>query len=525
MAVPKPHNVSKTTLVNWVVLAWMLTCSITFGQKMHYEVSFVEPQKHYAEVKLICSGLQGEKNSFELPVWSPGYYKIMDFSKYVVDFQANDDSGKILNWQKTTKSTWEVENGANSNIEISYRVFANHKSVAESNIDEKRAFIMPNTLFMHLAGKIDMSVTIDFSPYGQWQSISTGMQKEDNGTYYAENFDILYDSPVYMGNHNTYDFEHRGKSYHLAVATPEGLKEQEFIGDLKKIMDASTDLMKHVPYDNYCFIMMEAGGGGLEHWNSQAVFTGGTFEFVSRENYVDYLNFITHEYFHLYNVKAIRPIELGPFDYSKENYTDMLWVSEGLTVYYEYIIMLRAGLLQPNAALDFLSDSIRRYENIEGKDHMSLSRSSFDIWLNFLNMEENAQETTISYYNKGPIIGLLLDLAIRNGSNNQNSLDDVMRFLYNEYYLKENRGFKKEEFWAISEKLAGTPLDEIKDYVETVAQIDYQKYLDYAGLKIDLSELESDSKLLKRSFKIMEMAKPDKKQLAIRKSLLYPSSN
>lgn len=509
--------------INQIVLIFFVSCSFGFGQtNMHYEVSFIEPHEHYAEIKLFCKELETTKTSFELPVWSPGYYKILDFPQFIVDFKVKNTEGESLKWSKKAKNLWEVENGVNQNIVVTYRVFANHKSVAESNIDEKRAFIMPNTMLMHIEGKVNDPVTIDFFPYEAWDTISTGLQKDETGTFYANNFDVLYDSPVYIGNQTAFNFEHHGKSYHLAVATPEGLKEKELIGDLKKIIDATTSLMRHVPYENYSFIMMEEGGGGLEHWNSQAVFTNGSFDFKSREHYIDFLNFITHEYFHLYNVKAIRPIELGPFDYGKENYTDMLWVSEGITVYYEYLLMIRAGLLKPKAAMDYLSNSIKRYENIEGNQHMSLSRSSFDIWLNFLSREDNVQETTISYYNKGPIIGFLLDLEIRNGSNNQKSLDDVMRFLYNEYYLKQKRGFKKEEFWDISEKMAGTSLAELKKYVETITAIDYQKYLNHAGLKIDLNQIESDTDLIKRSYSISEKEKVTKEQAEIRKSLFYP---
>ncbi|MBO0321805.1 M61 family metallopeptidase [Muricauda sp. CAU 1633] len=515
----KQHR-SFWVLVNVIL---MLTCSIGFGQtKMDYQVRFVEPEKHYAEVQLDCSGLSEGQTNFVLPVWSPGYYQILDSPKHIIDFEVKNAKGEDLEWGKKSKNIWEVENGTNDAIVITYRVFANRKSVAESKIDSTKAFIMPNNMFMHVQDKINQPVSVQFSPYKDWNKISTGLKSTTKGTFYAKDFDILYDSPVYIGNQKTLEFENDGKSYHLGVATPEGLNEEKFVGDLKKIMNATTELMQHIPYDNYSYILMEAGGGGLEHWNSQAVFTSGSFNFRSEDHYVDFMNFITHEYFHLYNVKAIRPIELGPFDYSKENYTDMLWVSEGITVYYEYLIMMRAGLLSLEKALDYLSSSIRRYENIEGKNHMSLSRSSFDIWLNFLSRDENTDETTISYYNKGPIIGFLLDLEIRHGSNNRKSLDDVMRFLYNEYYLKQGRGFKKEEFWATCEEIAGRPLDEIRTYVDTVTPIDYQKYLEYAGLQIDLSSLEEqdkNSELVKRSYQISEKSIAAKKQLQIRNSV------
>lgn len=493
-----------------------------FGQiKMDYTARFTDAQNHYVEVQLNCENLSSETTDFMLPVWSPGYYQILDFPKNIVDFSIKNTKGDTVKWSKKSKNHWVVENKADKHIIITYRYFANQKSVAESNVNETRAFIMPNNMFMHIKGHIDNPVKLSLYPNKSWKTINTGLKKieKEPHVFYAENFDVLYDSPIYMGNPYSLNFQHEGKYYDLSIANPEGLNDATFINDLKRIISASTSMMQHVPYDTYSFIFMEAGGGGLEHWNSQAVFTSGSFNFTSNSDYVDFLNFITHEYFHLYNVKAIRPFELGPFDYSRENYTNMLWVSEGLTVYYEYIIMMKAGLLKSDAALKYLSDAIGKYENTEGKNHMTLARSSFDIWLNFFNKNSNAREATISYYNKGPIVGFLLDLKIRNSTKNNKSLDDVMRFLYNQYYLKENRGFKEEEFWLACETISGDSMEDIKEYVYSVKEIDYQKYLDYAALQVDMPIMDADtnnSTSKKRAYRITEKGVANKLQSKIR---------
>jgi predicted metalloprotease with PDZ domain len=515
----------------WVsIVALLLSCKSQKEMrtinpvKMDYFVSMEEPESHYLDVRLECEGLATSHTNFILPVWTPGYYLILDTPKHIVDFNVIDEQGNKITWSKKSKNCWVVENGNKKKLIVTYRFFANQKSVAESNVDKEKAFIMPNTIFLHIEDKINNPVNVTFKPFKNWNTISTGLKrsKENTNTFYSSNFDILYDSPVYIGNQHIIDFQHEGKSYGLAIATPQGLEETKFVSDLKKIISSTTSIMKDVPYDYYSFIMMESGRGGLEHWNSQAVFTNGSFNFKTKEDYTDFLNFITHEYFHLYNVKAIRPIELGPFDYSRENYTDMLWVSEGLTVYYEYIIMIKAALLGGQEALNYLTESIKRYENIEGSKHMSLARSSFDIWLNFFNKEGNAKQTSISYYDKGPIIGFLLDLEIRNSTKNQKSLDDVMRFLYNQYYLKEGRGFTNSEFWSACEKISGKPMEEIKEYVYTVKEIDYQKYLNYAALQIDLSPIDLDNKnekIIKRSYKLSTKTETNKLQLDIRKSI------
>lgn len=492
--------------------------------KVNYSVTFKEPESHYLEVTLNFDQLQFSQTNLILPVWTPGYYLILDTPRYIVDFDVTDSDGNKIKWTKKSKNCWVVENGKKAKIQVKYRVFANKKSVAESYVDAEKAFLMPNTICMHVENALNNLVTLTINPCKNWKKISTGLKPitPESFIFTAKNIDVFYDSPIYLGNQKVVNFEHEGKSYSLGIATPEGLNEEKFTSDLKKIMTATTAIMKKVPYDDYTYIMMEAGGGGLEHWNSQAIFTNGTINFKSAEQYTDFLNFVTHEYFHLYNVKTIRPIELGPFDYNKENYTSMLWVSEGFTVYYEYIIMINAGLLDGREALKYITESIKRYENIEGSKHMSLSRSSFDIWLNFFNNEENAKQTTISYYNKGPIIGLLLDLEIRNNTQNQKSLDDVMRFLYNEYYEKKQRGFTEAEFWKASEQIAGKSLAEIKSYVDTVNEIDYEKYIKYAGLQINLNQINSDAKkgnLIERNFEIKELPEASSLQLQIRKSI------
>jgi predicted metalloprotease with PDZ domain len=236
--------------------------------------------------------------------------------------------------------------------------------------------------------------------------------------------------------------------------------------------------------------MMNRGMGGLEHTNSMAVFTN-RMDFNSSDISDGYLSFIAHEFFHLYNVKTIRPVELGPFDYDKENYTNMLWLSEGGTVYYEDIILNRAGFFDREEMFRELKSSIANYENIPGHLFQSVAQSSYDSWMLFFNRSENAANTTISYYDKGCAIALLLDLKIRYESGSKKSLDDVMRTLYKVYYKEKKRGFTEKEFRDVCEKAAGTSLSEIFDgYIPTVQDIDYQKYLGYAGLSIDTNPVE-----------------------------------
>ena len=264
-------NKRNINLIFRFILVVLFANTASFAQvKMDYSVSFINPESHYIEVSLDCEGLTNTQYNFILPVWTPGYYLILDSPKNIVDFEVFDADGYKLNWRKKSKNCWVVENGTKKTISIKYRYFANQKSVAESYVDIEKAFISPTNIFMHIENHIDNPVQVTFNPYEKWKTISTGLnrKKENSKTFYAKNFDILYDSPVYIGNQKIINFLLEDKSYHLAIATPEGIDETKFVDDLKKIISATTSIMKEIPYGDYTFIMMEKGRGGLEHWNS-----------------------------------------------------------------------------------------------------------------------------------------------------------------------------------------------------------------------------------------------------------------
>lgn len=471
-----------------LALSLLLTTSVfnVSAYELQYEVGF-EPSTHYINVNLTyISDTIGSEVMMKMPVWAPGYYVIVDYPKYLTDFTVNDENGRPLKWQKEGKNAWSFT--PESRItKLSWRIYANERSVAESRVESGIGFLTPNGVFMHRAGDIDHDCHIKFTLPPGWSRISTGLEKEGDtpGCYYSKNFDVLYDSPFLFGNHFTEQFTHEGHEYEFALETPDGYADSPFKEDFKKMVSATTRLIGDVPYDNYCLIHLGKGGGGLEHQNSQACYSEGTFRFPDHESYLRYMSFVTHEYFHLYNVKSIRPIELGPFDYDREVFTPLLWVSEGFTVYYETRLMMSAGICDSDYLLKDLSGFIETIESKEGHRHMSLRQSSYDIWLNFFNRSGNGGDVRISYYNKGPILGLLMDIEIRDKTKCSKSLDDLMRLLYRRYFKELKRGFTEEEFWQSVSDVAGCPLDEIRHYVDTTAEIDYDKILAKAGLGLN----------------------------------------
>lgn len=475
-----------------ILILFAVSLSVLYSSKgeskMEYTISMEKPSTHYYHISFYYKGIGKDIIDCSLPVWTPGYYWITNFPKNIVNFKAENEDGQKLKWEKVKKNTWRINTKGINSIIVSYDVYAYTQSVADPFLDSGRGYISPAGVFMYVEGNLNHSVVVKVKPYKEWRKVSTGLDPEKGqaNTFYASNFDVLYDSPILVGNQDVTTFDVKGIPHSLAIEFPKEFNIPRLVNDLKKIIEASSEIIGEIPYKHYTFIVMGEGRGGLEHSNSMAVFSSGvTYNPNDEEGYRRWLSFLAHEYFHLYNIKSIRPIALGPFDYSKENLTNMLWFSEGGTVYYEYVIMNRAGLMDSATFFDEVSDGIKRYENIPGHLFQSATESSFDTWIQFFNWGENAKNTTISYYDKGFAVCLLLDLKIRQETQSKKSLDDVMRTLYKKYYKAKKRGFTDKEFRKVCESIAECSLDELFNYASTTVSVDYQKYFTYAGLSID----------------------------------------
>jgi len=455
--------------------------------KLQFTVSMEKPQNHCYHVRISCQGLTGGTHDFIMPAWTPGYYLIMNHAKNVLNFHAADLAGKPLAWEKIDKNTWRIKNGRESFILVDYDVYAFGRSVAESYLDDERGFISPTSVFMHIAGRLQQPAAVTVKPYRDWNRIASGLDPAPGttATFTAPDFDVLYDSPILVGNQEALTFEVQGIP-HVFVASDLGnIDRQKLIADLQLIIMDATGIFGEIPYRRYAFLAIGPGQGGLEHLNSVA-FTFNAAELANPASYKRWLCFMAHEFFHLFNVKRIRPLALGPFAYDRENYSNLLWVSEGFTVYYEDLILNRAGLLSREEVLERRRTDIINFEKIPGRLFQSAAASSFDIWSHFLDWGENADNTTISYYDKGAALALLLDFKIRHETGNKKTLDDVMRTLYQKFHKGKSRGFSDSEFRVVCEKAAGCRLDEFFAYANTVQKIDYKKYLGYGGLDIDI---------------------------------------
>lgn len=523
----------KPRLFIFAAMILIVACNINDGNpgkeklSISFKLSMEDPSSHYLDVIMEVENFDADTIYLKLPVWTPGYYKILDFPQYIAGFTPVSKSGDTLDWVKAGKNCWQVTGFDGGSLSVVYHVFANRTSVAESYMDTVKAFVSPTGVFMHVEGYKNTPVELSIEPWVKWEKVSTGLHRADGSSikFTAEDFDELYDCPILIGNQEVLEFEARGKPHYLAIQEPGDADRERLKSDLKRIVETSTELIGDIPYDKYEFIIMPRGGGGLEHCNSMAVFSNIS-SYPGNRPQTGWLGFMAHEFFHLYNVKRIRPEVLGPFDYDRENLTTMLWFSEGGTVYYQEIILNRAGFITADQFLDAMESNIRAHENIPGKMFQSAAQSSWDTWINFFSRNENSREVTINYYSKGCTLCMLLDLAIRHESGNNKSLDDVMRTLYYDYHKGMDRGFTDDEFRMECEKAAGTSLPEIfDDYVATTQEIDYPKYLAFAGLAIDLSpegdpEMVLGKEFRKRSFEISVMEEMDDLQKKIFESWL-----
>jgi len=375
-----------------------------------------------------------------------------------------------------------------ASITVVYRVYCFEISVRTSFVDASHGFLSTTGIFMYPDKMLHLPSTIHIEPYKGWTKVSTSLE-EVNGdpfTLTAPNYDILFDSPIEIGNQDVFGFDAAGVKYEVCMVGGGNYDKGRLKVDMAKIVEQETAVYGENPNKHYVFIVHNyfRGGGGLEHLSSTTL--GASRDSYSTESgYRNFLSLVAHEHFHLWNVKRLRPVALGPFDYDTENYTTDLWIAEGFTAYYQNIILRHANITSPEIYLDAAANEINTIENTPGAKIQALADASFDAWIKAYRPNENSGNTTISYYDKGAEVAMMLDLEIINSTNGKYSLDDVMKYMYDTYYKQKKHGYTDVEFKQAFEKYAGENLDDFyNNYIYGLTPIDYNHYLGYAGYKI-----------------------------------------
>lgn len=463
---------------------------------IRYQVAMSQPESHLFEVTLHLQDYSLPVLDLKLPVWTPGSYLVREYAKHLQDFSAQAGT-QSLPWRKLGKNHWQIETSVREDIasvaeiKVSYRVFANELSVRTNHLDASHGYFNGAALFFRMPGweKQPLQVTI-VPPKPEWQ-VTTSLPAVPGhpNTFRAADFDTLVDSPFEIGCHELYHFEVLGKSHELAIWGGLGAKDNaepaRMIPDIQKIIQVEAQLFGGLPYDHYVFLLhlSTQGNGGLEH-KSACSLNYPRFGFRTKDKYDRFMQLVAHEFFHLWNVKRIRPKALEVFDYEQENYTPSLWFSEGTTSYYDQVIPFRAGIYDAKSFLSGLGKEITRLQTTPGRQVQPLSESSFDAWIKLYRPDANSGNSQISYYLKGELVSFLLDLLIRERHGNSLSLDDVMLKMWQQFGQVEI-GFTPEQLQQVIESVAGMRLgDFFKRYVDGTEELPFNQYLEPFGLQM-----------------------------------------
>jgi len=452
----------------------------------HYWVSMPKPENHLFEVTLHIENYPGLVVDLKMPVWTPGSYLVREYAKNLQDFTAFAGS-QPLGWKKVSKNHWRVEKGKANQVVVRYRIFAQELSVRTNHLDSTHGYFNGAGMFFRIPGweqkPIDITVV---TPNPQWQvTTALPLVNQEANTFLANNFDTLIDSPFEIGNHQLYHFQVEDKPHELAIWGKGNYQIKQVLDDLQKIITCEAQIFGGLPYERYVFILHLSHDlyGGLEHKNSCSLIYD-RLGFKTKEKYERFMQLLAHEFFHLWNVKRIRPRELQSFDYDQENYTPSLWFCEGITSYYDLLITFQAGIYDSRSYFHHLSQQITRYLTTPGRYVQPLSESSFDAWIKLYRPSPNSRNSQISYYLKGEMVALLLDLLIRDRHQNRVSLNHVMVQMWQKFGIQET-GYTTQDLKQVIEQVAQMDLsDFFKQYIDGLDHLPFLKYLEPFGLTL-----------------------------------------
>lgn len=463
--------------------------------KAHYVVDIESPEQNLVKVTLkLTRPEKSEKVTVFLPSWSPGSYLMREYARHIRWVQCQQDNGEVLFHTQKAKGVWEVDwknsilKKPSREFQVSYVIYLNELTVRTSHVNISHAFLHGPTYLMGVVGEKLPKPTIEFRFPPLWSKLSTSMkdisQERSKFLYEAADYDDLLDCPVEIGCQETDGFEALGKPHHLAFFGTTFPHKEDLKKDIKKIVETvAAHFQNDLPYDQYLFLTHFGPKirGGLEHANSTVLSYDGR-KFGIRKEYIGYLSLVAHEYFHTWNVKRIRPIELGPFDYLNENYTNLLWLAEGLTSWMDDLLVYRAGLCSMEEYLDQVKQNLEILNWTPGKKFHSLEMSSFNAWIKLYRPDENAKNSSVSYYLKGGLVFMALhSLLLEKGK----SVDDLLILLWDRYKRNPETGVTKEEVYDMVRTLGGDEiLNAFSLMVETTQDIDFESTMKRMGCEM-----------------------------------------
>jgi len=411
---------------------------VTYAQaSVSVDIVIDQPQHHYAQVIINFAAFASEQVNFHLPTWRTGRYEIINLANGIREFTATDSQGNKLDWQKSDKDTWQVQGTLNKKISISYQVYANQLGQRTRHIDDSHAYIDASTVVMYSDIGRDQEHIVNLHVPATWNSVS-GLESGDNAhQFIAKNYDVLVDSPIETGINEHHKFSVDDHDYELVIWGKGNYDSTKMVTDLKQLVQQSQHIWQGYPFKRYVFMVHATSGarGATEHLNSTIIQTS-RFKFAQRKDYLRFISTAAHEFVHTWNVKQYRPKGLVPYNYQQENYSTLLWLSEGSTSYLQNQLLLRGDLMSSKEFLESLAKRITGYIHKPGRESQTVAQASFDKWLD--EGGDYGNNHSVNIYSEGFLVSWLLDFSIMEKTALEKSYRDVHNTLYQHYKIPES---------------------------------------------------------------------------------------
>ncbi|MFN9994112.1 MAG: M61 family metallopeptidase [Phycisphaerales bacterium] len=485
------------------VLAAAMALSVTSSEaranteagRVEYVIDLMNARTQTVDITLNIRGWKGDTIDVHLPVWRPGRYEVLDTAGTIRSIRARGKGMRELKMEKVAKSSWRIETDGSDFISVTYTVFANQVDNRTRHVDDTHAFLSGSSVFLFVHELRNAPIEIAVRAPEGWK-IASGLDTAPGNPniLIARDYDVLADSPLEIGLHETFTYEVDGVPHELVFWGKSPTDPKPFLDDFARFTKTQRDVFGSLPYNRYVFITHIGPNmrGGTEHLNSTIIQARPDI-FTDRKRYESFLSLASHELFHTWNVKQMRPAGLKPYDYMRENYTKLLWVAEGTTNYYDTLMITRAGIITPDAYLGMLAGTLAGELTRPGRTVQSLEDSSFDAWIKFNKPTPDSVNSTVNFYTRGEIVNFTIDAEIRRVTDNKKSLDDAMRLLY-ERYPYDGPHYTTEDLFAIFREVSGVDFTEFhRAHVAGTQDPDIDRALDTYGLRLIRGGANSES--------------------------------
>lgn len=488
-------------------------------EPIEYTVSLPAPQTQMVEISMRLPDIRERQVDVSLPVWRPGRYEVLELAGTVRQVEASSATGRALPIEKIDKSTWRIQTDGASDVIVRYRVYANSLGNRTRHVDDTHAFLSGTAAFFYNEARRSSPVIVRVEAPEGW-SIAGGLEPHPDlpNAVIAPNYDVLVDSPLEIGLHNVIHFDVDDTPHEIVIWPVEVEYDEERLGeDFTKIVESQRDVFGVLPYERYVFLIHagRGAGGGTEHLNSTIMQTSEAAIEGSQDNssaYQRFLGLVSHEFFHTWNVKQLRPAGMHPYDYAHENYTRLLWVAEGTTSYYDDLTLARTGQMKEQKYFDTLARSITSLRRSVGATVQSLDESSFDAWIKFNKSSPDDSNTEISFYSKGALVSLLLDLEIRARTDNTVTLDDVMRAMFEQFPLS-GAGYNTSDLIGMCDSMTASSFaDFFQRYVAGTEPLPFEDAFGVVGMELYFKPADRDTDDESQASDDPEETAPDDKE-------------